>query len=50
MALAQRLALLDWIRKETQRQSISPSDLLERLRDSVRQLVLADPDKGDSVV
>jgi hypothetical protein len=49
MMLEQRLALLDWIRKETQRQSISPSDLLERLRDRVRQLVLDKPDKRDPV-
>jgi GNAT superfamily N-acetyltransferase/uncharacterized C2H2 Zn-finger protein len=39
MMLPLRLALLDWIRKETQRQGISPSELLEKLRDRVRQLV-----------
>ena len=49
MVLTQRLALLDWIRKETQRQQISPSELLERLRDKVRQLVLDDPGKGERI-
>jgi len=49
MMITQRLALLDWIRKETQKQGISPSELLERLRDSVRQLVLDEPDKGDPI-
>ena len=49
MILAQRLALLDWIRKETQRQGISPPALLERLRDGVRQLVLSETDKEESI-
>ncbi len=49
MTLTLRLALLDWIRKETQRLDISSSELLERLRDRVRQLVLDEPDKGDLI-
>lgn len=47
MMLPQRLALLDWLREETQRQGISSSELLEGLRDKVRQLVLAEPAKDD---
>ena len=42
MALSQRLALLDWVRTETQRRGVSPSELLEHLRDLVRQQVLGE--------
>lgn len=45
MVFTQSLALLDWIRQETQRRGISPSELLERLRDKVRQVVLDKSDK-----
>jgi hypothetical protein len=40
MALPQRLALLSWVRTETQRRGISPSELLEGLRDELRKQVL----------
>ena len=43
MELRQRLALLDWIRRESQQRGISPSLLLEGVRDRVRQLVLDEP-------
>jgi hypothetical protein len=36
MALAQRLALLAWMRDETLRRGVAPSDLLERMRDEIR--------------
>jgi hypothetical protein len=49
MALSQRLALLNWVRIETQRRGISPSDLLESLRDEVRKQVLDEPIPGDTV-
>jgi hypothetical protein len=42
MALPQRLELLSWLKAETQRQGISPSDLLEWLRDEIRTQVLGD--------
>ena len=38
--LAQRQALLAWVREETERQHITPSELLERLRDDLRREVL----------
>lgn len=44
MEHSQRLALLDWIRSETRRQSISPTVLLDSLRNKVRQLVLDEQD------
>jgi len=43
MALSQRLALLDWVRTETQRRGVSSSELLEYLRDLVRKQVLDEP-------
>lgn len=38
--LARRQALLAWVREETERQHITPSELLERLRDDLRIQVL----------
>jgi hypothetical protein len=47
MPLPQRLALLNWVRMETQRQGLSPSELLGCLRDEVRKQVLTEPvDRG----
>jgi hypothetical protein len=43
MSLPQRLALLSWVKSETQRRGISPSALLDRLRDTIRTQVLAEP-------
>ncbi|MGA9777109.1 MAG: hypothetical protein ACLPRE_02240 [Limisphaerales bacterium] len=43
MALPQRLALLNWVKTETQRRGASPSELLEYLRDKVRKQVLGEP-------
>jgi hypothetical protein len=48
MALPQRLALLNWVRIETQQRGVSPSDLLESLRDEVRKQVLDDAIPGDT--
>lgn len=42
MALAQRHALLSWVRNETQRRGITSSMLLEELRDHLRAEVLGD--------
>jgi len=47
MVLSMRLALLNWVRIETQRRGVSPSELLEYLRDQVRKRVLGDPIPGD---
>ncbi|HET9709689.1 MAG TPA: hypothetical protein VFP39_15425 [Gemmatimonadales bacterium] len=40
MPLPQRQALLAWVREETERQHITPSDLLERLRSDLRTQVV----------
>ncbi len=48
MPLSRRLELLDWIRAETQRRGMSPSALMEHLRDEVRKLVLGGPVPGDA--
>jgi hypothetical protein len=42
MALPQRQALLAWVRAETQRRKVTPSALLESLRDALRAQVLSD--------
>jgi hypothetical protein len=42
MALPQRLALLSWVKIETQRRGVSSSQLLERMRDEIRRQVLSD--------
>ena len=42
MALSLRLDLLNWVRVETQRRRVSPSEVLECLRDEVRKRVLSD--------
>jgi hypothetical protein len=47
MVLSLRLELLNWVRIETQRRGVSPSELLEHLRDEVRKRVLGDPIPGD---
>jgi hypothetical protein len=36
----QRLSLLTWVRKETERRGQSPQELLEHLRDIIRKQVL----------
>jgi len=49
MPLPRRLSLLNWVNIETQRRGLSPSDLLDTLRDEVRKQVLAgtgQPDTG----
>jgi hypothetical protein len=43
MALPQRQALLGWVRVETERRRITPSELLERLRNDLRAQVLSEP-------
>jgi len=48
MALPQRLALLNWVRIETGRRGVSPSELLEYLRDEVRKQVLGEASSGDT--
>lgn len=48
MALPQRLALLNWVKIETQRRGVSPSELLEHLRDKVRKQVLDEPVSGNT--
>jgi hypothetical protein len=47
MALPQRLALLNWVRIETGRRGMSPSELLEYLRDEVRKQALSETNSGD---
>lgn len=42
MELTQRQALLAWVRNETQRGGISSSDVLERLRNDLRNQVLSE--------
>jgi hypothetical protein len=41
MPLPRRLSLLNWINIETQLRGLSPSELLDYLRDEVRKQVLA---------
>jgi hypothetical protein len=43
MAPDQRLALLAWLKEETERRRISPSELLDEIRDAVRKAVLGEP-------
>lgn len=40
MPLPQRLALLDWIRRETQTRGAQPSEILEELRDRIQAELL----------
>jgi hypothetical protein len=42
MPLPQTRLLLEWIRTETERRSLKPSELLDHLRKEVRRQVLAD--------
>ena len=42
MALPQRKALLSWVRLETERRGVTPSALLEGLRDNLRAQVLSE--------
>jgi hypothetical protein len=42
MALPLRLELLNWVKMETQRRGITPSDLLADLRDKIRKGGLAE--------
>jgi hypothetical protein len=42
MPLSLRLELLNWVRIETQRRRISPSELLEHLRDKIRKRALVE--------
>ena len=48
MALPQRQALLAWVRMETQRRGVTPSALLDGLRDNLRAQVLSEvpPEAG----
>jgi hypothetical protein len=43
MELSLRLELLKWVRIETGRRGVSPSELLEHLRDEIRKRVLDAP-------
>jgi hypothetical protein len=47
MPLPLRLEMLNWVKTETQRRGVSPSDLLEYFRDEVRKRVLGDSIPGD---
>jgi hypothetical protein len=40
MPLPQRQALLAWVRDETEKQHVTPSELLERIRNDLRKEVL----------
>jgi hypothetical protein len=42
MALPQRLKLLDYVKRETQRRGVSPSELLEGMRNEIRRQVLGE--------
>jgi hypothetical protein len=48
MPLPRRLLLLNWVRIETQRQGLSPRELLDYLRDEIRKQVLAESGQGDT--
>jgi hypothetical protein len=48
MPLPKRLSLLNWVRIETHRRGMSPQQLLEYLRDIIRQQVLAESDKDET--
>jgi hypothetical protein len=48
MALPLRLQFLDWLRIETERRGVSPSELMEHLRDEVRKRILGDRITGDT--
>jgi hypothetical protein len=47
MALPLRLQLLDWVRTEIERRGVSPSELMEHLRDEVRKRALDDGISGE---
>ena len=42
MALSLRMKILRWLKTETRKRGLRPSDLLEHLRDEVRKRVLRD--------
>src|ERR1700745_4266737 len=42
LALSQRQALLTWVKSETERRHVTPSALLDQLRDTIRAQVLSD--------
>lgn len=46
MPMDQRLALLAWVKEETERRNISPSELLDYLRDHIRARVIAGSHAG----
>jgi hypothetical protein len=46
LALSQRQALLTWVKGETERRHVTPSALLDRLRDAIRAQVLSDKPPG----
>ena len=48
MQLPLRLELLNWVRIETHWRGVSASELLELLRDKVRERVLRNPFPGDT--
>jgi len=50
MPISQRQALLVWIQSETERRCVTPSALLDHMRDTIRTDVLgeAPPQNGDS--
>jgi hypothetical protein len=48
MPLPKRLLLLNWVRIETQRRSLSPQELLDYLRDEIRKQVLAESGQEDT--
>ena len=47
MVLSLRLELLNWVRLETQRRGVRPSELLESIRNEIRKRILGDPIPGD---
>ncbi|MGA2258771.1 MAG: hypothetical protein ABSG53_29240 [Thermoguttaceae bacterium] len=46
MPLSQLWSLLDWARIETRQRKLTPRELLNYLRDELREQVLAVPDQG----
>ena len=48
MPLSQTHLILEWIRAETGRRGIEPTELFDRLRDEVREQILDEPTQGRS--
>lgn len=44
MPISQILSVLRWIKEETERRGLSPSELMDYVREEIRKRVLTDPD------